>query len=54
MREFPEIDPLTIEQHPNLVGRLPDDRKPHKTWYLLIIDDYLIIANATYFTDPET
>ncbi|SEA23977.1 hypothetical protein SAMN04488051_102221 [Alkalimonas amylolytica] len=48
MKQFPEIDPLTIKQHPNLVASLQDDRKPYKTWYFLIIDDYMLIANATY------
>ena len=48
MQQFKEINPLTIEQNPNVVAKLPDDRKPHKTWYLLIIDEHLIIANATY------
>lgn len=54
MRQFPDIDPLTIKQHPNLVASLPDDRKPNKTWYFLIIDDYMLIANTTFFTDKMT
>lgn len=54
MKQFPDIDPLTIKQHPNLVASLADDRKPNKTWYFLIIDDYMLIANATYFTDKLT
>ena len=48
MRQFDEIDPLTIEKHPNLVAKLPDDRTPNKTWYMLVIDDYIVIANTTY------
>ena len=54
MKQFPDIDPLTIKQDPNLVASLADDRKPNKTWYFLIIDDYMLIANATYFTDKLT
>ena len=41
MREFPEIDPLTIEQHPNLVAKITDDRDPNITYYLLIVDSHL-------------
>jgi len=48
MRQFDEIDPFTIEQHPDLIAKLPDDRNSNKTWYLLVIDDYIVIANATY------
>lgn len=54
MRHFPQIDPLTIKQHPNLVASLPDEQQPTKTWYFLIIDDYMLIANATYFTNKRT
>ncbi|MBL4826905.1 MAG: hypothetical protein JKY66_04200 [Spongiibacteraceae bacterium] len=48
MQQFDQIDPLTIKQHPNLIAELPDDRKPHKTWYFLVIDDHMIIANTTF------
>ncbi|MBQ1783511.1 MAG: hypothetical protein II007_07650 [Gammaproteobacteria bacterium] len=48
MNTFAEIDPKTVATHPNLIAKLPDYRKPHKTWYLLLVDDYLIIANATF------
>lgn len=48
MKTFAEIDPKTVATHPNLIAKLPDDRKPHKTWYFLLVDDYLIIANATF------
>lgn len=54
MRQFPEIDPLTIQQHPNLVASLPDDRQSTKTWYFLVIDEHMLIANATYFTNKRT
>ena len=48
MRQFDEIDPLTIEHHPNLVAKLPDNKDPETTWYFLIIDDHMIIADAAY------
>jgi hypothetical protein len=54
MRQFQEIDPLTVAQDPNLVAQIQDDRKPHKTYYFLIDSEYLIISNTTYFTDLET
>ena len=54
MRQFPEIDPLTIKQHPNLVAALTDDRDPNITFYFLIIDDYMLIADTTYFTNKRT
>ncbi len=49
MKTFAEIDPKTVATHPNLIAKLPDDRKPYKTWYLLMVDDYLIIANASWY-----
>ncbi|MDP4536226.1 hypothetical protein Q3O60_08505 [Alkalimonas collagenimarina] len=54
MRQFPDIDPLTIKQHPNLVASLADDRDPNITFYFLVIDDYMIIANTNYFTNKLT
>jgi hypothetical protein len=54
VRQFPEIDPLTVARSPNLVAQIQDDRKPHKTYYFLIVEDFLILSNATYFTDMET
>ncbi|MDP4536224.1 hypothetical protein Q3O60_08495 [Alkalimonas collagenimarina] len=54
MRQFPEIDPLTIKQHPNLVASLVDNDDPRTTWYFLIIDDYMLIADAMYFTYKDT
>ena len=47
MKQFPEIDPLTIKRHPNLVASLPDET-PNRTWYFLIIDEYIVIATAYY------
>ncbi|WP_445767441.1 hypothetical protein [Rheinheimera sp.] len=54
MRQFPEIDPLTIKQHPNLVASLVDNDDPKTTWYFLIIDNYMLIADAMYFTYKDT
>lgn len=54
MRLFPDIDPLTIKQHPNLVALLVDNDDPRTTWYFLIIDDYMLIADAMYFTNKRT
>lgn len=54
MRQFDPIDPLTINQNPAVVASQPDDRKPTKTHYILIIDEYAIIARCTYFTHGIT
>ncbi|SEA24083.1 hypothetical protein SAMN04488051_102225 [Alkalimonas amylolytica] len=54
MKQFPEIDPSTIKQHPNLVASLPDDRDPNITFYFLVVDSYMLIANTTYFTNKRT
>jgi hypothetical protein len=54
MRQFNDIDPLTIEQHPYLVAKLPDDRFPGTNWYFLVIDDHMIIADTEYFTNLKT
>ena len=48
MREFPEVDPLTIEQHPNFIAKIPDDRRDGESYFVLIIDNHLILA-TTYF-----
>ena len=48
MRLFDEIDPLTIDQHPNLVSKLADDRNPNRSWYLLVVNDFCIISTVTY------
>ena len=54
MKQFKDIDPLTVAHHPNLIATLPDDEQPTKTFYFLLIDDYIIISNATYFTNKRT
>jgi len=48
MKVFTEIDPMTVGNHPNLIAKLADDQDPETIWYLLLIDDYLIIADAAY------
>jgi len=54
MKNFSDIDPLTIQQNPYVVGSLVDNRKPQRTIYLLIIEDYALIAVCNWFTDGET
>lgn len=54
MRFFDEIDPLTIEQSPNLVAKLPDKRRPKRTWFFLIDGNHMIIAITNYFTNLRT
>lgn len=54
MKQFNEIDPLTVAQDPHLIATLPDDKQPTKTFYFLLVEDYLIISNATYFTNKRT
>ncbi|HDY7997763.1 TPA: hypothetical protein ACGUON_004490 [Vibrio vulnificus] len=54
MKQFKEIDPLTIAQHPSLVAIVPDNRNPTKNYYFLLIDNYIILATAKYFTDKLT
>ncbi len=54
MRQFTEINPLTIAQDPRVVASIQDDRNEHKTYYFLIDHDYMLISNATYFTNKRT
>ncbi len=54
MRQFAEINPQTIAQDSRVVASIQDDRKPHKIYYFLIDQDYMLIASANYFTDRET
>lgn len=54
MRQFAEIDPLTVAQDPRVVASIRDDRNEYKTYYFLIDQDYMIITNATYFTNKRT
>lgn len=51
MKQFKEIDPLTVAAHPNLVATLPDATDAGNTFYFLLIDDYIVLADAQYFTD---
>ena len=48
MKQFNEINPLTITQDPRVVASIQDDRKPHKTYYFLIDGNYMIIANTNW------
>ena len=48
MKTFAGIDPKTVSTHPGLIATLPDDKDPETTWYLLLIDEYLIIADAAF------
>ena len=48
MKTFEPIDPQMLDQNPHLVASLPDDTDSSITWHFLIIDNYLIIAQA-YF-----
>jgi len=54
MKEFKEIDPLTVDKHPNLIAKLPDKTDVRNTFYFLLIDDYIIIADTKYFTYKST
>jgi hypothetical protein len=54
MKQFNDIDPLTVSQHPNLIATLPDDEEDTKNFYFLLTDDYIIIATAKYFTNKRT
>jgi len=40
MKEFKEIDPLTVDKHPNLIAKLPDKTDVRNTFYFLLIDDH--------------
>ncbi len=54
MKPFEPIDPLTVADHPNLVASIADDRDENITYYFLMIDDYLILSDAIYFTNKVT
>ncbi|MCG3734746.1 hypothetical protein EXA17_18955, partial [Vibrio cincinnatiensis] len=54
MKQFKDIDPLTVAHHPSLITSLPDNKNPAKTFYFLLIDDYIIIATAKFFTNKRT
>lgn len=54
MRQFPELDPMTVDQDPRVVGKIDD--RPHPfapeiipTYYFLIDDNYLIIARTGFY-----
>ena len=54
MKQFQEIDPLTIKNDPRVIAEIADDRDSRVTYYILIDDSHVIIANTTYYTDPDT
>jgi len=49
MKVFSMIDPLSIATHPNLIAHMADNRKPNRTWYLLHVDEHVILADTTWF-----
>ncbi|EOA8959498.1 hypothetical protein ACIMS1_005227 [Vibrio harveyi] len=51
MKQFKEINPLTVAQDPNLIATVSDDEETTKNFYFLLVDDYIILATAKYFTD---
>ncbi|CAE6940815.1 hypothetical protein ACOMICROBIO_FLGHMIGD_04044 [Vibrio sp. B1FLJ16] len=54
MKQFKDIDPLTVGQDPNLIATVPDDDEATKNFYFLLIDNYIILATAKYFTNKRT
>ena len=54
MKTFNTVDPLTIKQHPDVVGSIVHNTDPTQTFYILLQDEYIIIAVCDYFTDYET
>ena len=54
MKQFKDIDPLTVATHPNLVATLPDATDIGNAFYFLLIDDHIILADAQYFTNKRT
>ncbi len=54
MKQFKDIDPLTVAQDPNLIATVPDDEEATKNFYFLLIDNYIILATAKYFTNKRT
>ncbi|MBU3025126.1 hypothetical protein [Zobellia galactanivorans] len=54
MKQFKDIDPLTVAKHPNLIATLPDKTDVRNTFYFLLIGDYIIISNARHVTYKST
>ncbi|HDY7997849.1 TPA: hypothetical protein RQK61_004617 [Vibrio vulnificus] len=54
MKQFKDIDPLTVAQDPNLIATVLDDEEATKNYYFLLIDNYIILATAKYFTNKRT
>jgi hypothetical protein len=54
MKTFKTIDPLTIKQHPDVVGSIVRYDKPEQTFYILLQDEYILIAVCDYFTNKRT
>ena len=54
MKQFTEIDPLSVAQDPRVVASIQDDKEPKTMWYFLIDGDHLIIADTEYFTNKRT
>ena len=48
MKQFSEIDPLTIANDSRLVASIPDSTDHETTWYFLVDGDHLIIADTAF------
>ncbi|MGI9278435.1 MAG: hypothetical protein ACR2PX_02255 [Endozoicomonas sp.] len=49
MKQFPAIDPLTVDYDTTLVATLTDDRDPDTTWLVLVNDTHVIIADKAWY-----
>ncbi len=54
MKQFAEIDPYTVMNHPGLVATIVENVDTRNSYYFLIIDEYLIIYGITNYEDPNT
>ncbi|WP_064669203.1 hypothetical protein [Vibrio nigripulchritudo] len=54
MKRVQQLEPGTIEKHPNLVRMFPDPTYQGNTFYFVLDDDHLIVADSEYFTNKRT
>ena len=54
MKTFDNIDPLTIKNSPSVVGSLVDRSEINATYYLIIDNNYALIAVCDWFTNLRT
>jgi len=54
MKTFNTVDPLTIKQHPDVVGSIVHNTDPNQTFYILLQDEYILIAVCDYLTNKRT